>query len=192
MTAAARHVYEWLAELLEYPGPETLAVAEAARAALAARNAAAAEAVEAFATFAAGLDARELEELYVRTFDVFAPCCLDVGWQLFGETYKRGAFLVKMRGALRRHGIESAPELPDHLPVVLRLLARLSDEDDPRGLAEEALLPAIAKMRGSFKDPSHPYARLLEATALALAADFSLELPRPALPVLQPAQEAQP
>ena len=68
------------------------------------------------------LGSTELEELYTRTFDINPVCSLEVGWHLFGEDYNRGAFLVRMRGLLREHGIEEGAELPDHLESVLRVL----------------------------------------------------------------------
>jgi nitrate reductase delta subunit len=176
---APAHPYDLLAELLEYPGPDVFARAVSARAALAARSPEAAAAIEAFASDIAPLDPAEVEELFTRTFDILAPCCLDVGYQLFGETYKRGLFLVKLRQETRSHGIETGPELPDHLPVVLRLLARLEPTDDPRGLAVEAILPALGKMRATFGDGTNPYAALLAAVDAVLRADFSIaEEPR--------------
>lgn len=177
--AAPAHPYELLAALLEYPGPDLLAAAASARTALAARSPEAAAALESFACGIAPLDPGEVEELYTRTFDLLAPCCLDVGYQLFGETYQRGSFLVKLREATRRHGIETGSELPDHLPVMLRLLARLDRAGDPRGLAEEAILPALGRMRAALGDGANPYAALLAAIDTSLRADFSIaEEPR--------------
>ena len=158
-----------LAALLDYPEPDVLAQAERARGALAEWPAAAAE-LEAFAAHVAGCDPREVEELYTRTFDIMATCCLDVGYQLFGETYKRGLFLVKMRDACRRHGVDARTELPDHLPVVLRLLARLAPEDEPEELVREVLLPAVGKMLLPFHDAPNPYAGLLRAVDAVLRA----------------------
>ncbi|MBI3071389.1 MAG: molecular chaperone TorD family protein [Deltaproteobacteria bacterium] len=83
-----------------------------------------------FAEFVAGRDLRELEELYTSTFDIQGNVCLDVGYQLFGETYKRGQFIVKLRVALREAGVSEAGELPDHLPSVLRFLARRDEEEE--------------------------------------------------------------
>lgn len=179
--SSQRHPYELLAELLEYPGPGLTDAAEQCRAALAEKHPAAAQAVEDFAAWAAGVDPRDAEELYTRTFDIQAPCCLELGWQLFGETYKRGGLLVKLRVALREHDVEPGSELPDHLSVVLRLLPRLAPAEDPRGLVEEAVVPGVAKMaaalQGAASDagatPS-PYLGLLRAVDLVLRADYDV------------------
>lgn len=172
--------WELLAELLLYPDPGLVSTAEQARAAVAERCPAAAEKLERFASFVAESDPRDVEELFTRTFDIQAACCLDVGYHLFGETYKRGVFLVKMREVLRGKDIPEGSELPDHLPSMLRLLARLEEAEDPRGLCEECLVPATAKMVAGFGDKPSPYAEVLRAVLAVLRADFSIaEEPTP-------------
>jgi nitrate reductase molybdenum cofactor assembly chaperone NarJ/NarW len=151
--------YDALAELLDYPQPDLADAAERAG-------------LSDFAAWAAGVDARELEEVYTRTFDLSAPCCLELGWHLFGETYKRGEFLVRMTVAARAHGVVPGTELADHLAVVLRLLGRLGPDEDARGLVEEAVLPAIEKMIAAVAD--NPYRGLLAAVETRLRADFEL------------------
>lgn len=69
-----------------------------------------------------GLPTEALQELYTQTFDWNPDTTLDIGWHLFGENYDRGDFLVKMRGALRTHGVAESAELPDHLSHVLPLM----------------------------------------------------------------------
>lgn len=175
---SAAHPYELLAGLLCYPAPATVALASACRAALEPRCAGAAAAVGAFADAVSGLELRDQEELFVRTFDLSPSATLDLGFQLFGESYKRGIFLVKMQQAARAHGVDPGSELPDHLPVVLRLLARLEERDEPRALADEVILPAVAKVIGVLDAPEGrrtPYIDLLRATVALLKADFDID-----------------
>ena len=61
--------------------------------------------------------------------DINPECTLEVGWQLYGEDYNRGAFLVRMRAWMRSVGVEERGELPadlaaDDAEVVGRHLAR--------------------------------------------------------------------
>lgn len=91
-------------------------------------------------------DVRDLEERYAAVFDFNPARTLDLGYQLFGETYKRGVFLVMMKESVLAHEIDTGSELPDHLPSVLRLLADLAPEEEPRELAEEVILPAVEKI----------------------------------------------
>lgn len=165
-----------LAELLEYPGPDLVGTAERCRGALAAHCPEAARNVELFAAFAAGEDPRALEELYTRTFDLTPERTLDLGFQLFGESYKRGIFLVRIQQAVREAGIEIGHELADHLPLVLRLLARTADPVSARDLADEVILPAVARVLGAFGQvhDENPYRLLLEATRDFLAQHYDI------------------
>lgn len=190
-------VYDALARLCEYPGEDTPVVAQALVAALeappaavlgthpvAALGAGAATSASgtndrcipiarAFGAFVGDLPLHDLEEIYVRTFDLHAAVCLDVGYQLFGETYKRGAFLVTMKGAARRHDLQGTVELSDHLSVALRLLGRLAPEEDPDELVRDALIPALAKMRLGLGKQRAGYALLLDLVDAVLRADFA-------------------
>src|SRR3972149_5384978 len=71
----------------------------------------------------------ELEESFTRTFDLNPVCCLEVGWQLYGEDYNRGSFMVEMRQRIRSHGITETLELPDHLSNLLPLLGRMEPQE---------------------------------------------------------------
>lgn len=172
-------VLEHVAELLEYPTPGLMATVQAARRAAGSGMPALTAALDRFEAHVAGSSPSELEEVYTRTFDLQAPCCMDIGYQLFGENYARGMFLVRMRGEARAHGIDVGSELPDHLPVVLRLLAVLGPNEDPRGLVEEAILPATQKMVAAFgaKHSDSPYKVLLASLVEWLAVEFSLAVP---------------
>jgi nitrate reductase assembly molybdenum cofactor insertion protein NarJ len=92
---------------------------------------------------------------------------------------------VTMRGALRQHGVDEGSELPDHLPAALRLLPRLTPEEEPRALVTEALLPALGKMRAAARGAELPYGRLLDLCEgwlrLAFDAPPGHEPARPAL-----------
>ena len=119
----------------------------------------------------AGLGVSELEELYTRTFDINPVCSLETGWHLFGEDYNRGAFLVRMRGLLRQHGIEEGAELPDHLESALRVLA-VMDAGDAADMAREFILPAVLKMRTPFKEGDNPYGAVLAEVERFLRATY--------------------
>lgn len=183
MTARGAHLYEQLAELLGYPSGSLVGAAERCRAAIAGQSPAAAEALATFAADVAGLGPSELEELYARTFDLNQTRCLDLGYQLFGETYKRGSFLVKMKEAVSAHGVSAGVELPDHLPVVLCLLPRLAEGEEPRELVGEVVLPVVEKLIRTFTDEDGGYRALLQAIKFVLMADYGIAkvAPPPAL-----------
>ncbi len=104
-----------------------------------------------------------LEELYVQTFELSPACCLETGWQLFGELYERGEFLVYLRGLLREHQIAESTELPDHLTHVLPLLAKMKPEEAAT-LYTDFIGTALDKMLTAIQGKDNPYELLLRAT----------------------------
>ncbi|MBW4493834.1 MAG: molecular chaperone TorD family protein [Oscillatoria princeps RMCB-10] len=86
------------------------------------------------------------------------------GYHLFGESYKRGEFLAKLKQKYRARGFtEESSELADHLTVLLRFIASLPPEDIlAQELVEDCLVPALHKMNEGFKE-GNPYAQVLEA-----------------------------
>jgi nitrate reductase delta subunit len=123
--------------------------------------------LELIARFAESATLGEAEELYVRTFDANAERALEVGWQVFGEQYERGAFLVDLRGRMRDLGVAETTELPDHLTQVLRLVARMTP-DDARTLADRAVLRSLERVRGHLGEDD-PYRGVIDAVGKALA-----------------------
>lgn len=117
------------------------------------------------------LSTEERQELYTRTFDINPVCSLEIGWQLFGEEYHRGALLVRLRGELRRHGIEESTELPDHLTHVLSLLDRMAPAE-AQSFAACCVIPAVDKMLVAFEDAQNPYGEVLLAVGLFLKQRF--------------------
>jgi nitrate reductase delta subunit len=109
----------------------------------------------------------DCEELYVRTFDANAERALEVGWQVFGEQYERGAFLVDLRGHMRALGVAETTELPDHLTQVLRLVGRM-DDAEARTLVDRAVSRSLARVRGAI-DAGNPYGGAIDAVTKALA-----------------------
>ena len=92
----------------------------------------------------------DMQELFLRSFDVQAITTLDIGFILFGEDYKRGKLLVNLNEEHRKAGNDCETELSDHLPNMLRLLAKMQDEAMRTEMAIFLLLPAFEKMISEF------------------------------------------
>ncbi len=182
-------MYTELATLFSYPQPEYHQHARGCLHAIGRLPAAAASQFQEFCDGIADLNCEELQELFTRTFDLNPLCTLEIGWQLYGEDYARGALLVKMRQQLRESGIPETGELPDHLSHALSLLAKL-DPDEAQEFASVYVLSAIDKMRKAWKEHRNAYACLLESTFELLKVRFPYDplrnpAPLPELRVLQ-------
>lgn len=154
--------YDLLASLVAYPQVGYASRLEECARKLAEEHPQAGTFLQPFLEHARGLTVEDLEELYTRTFDINPVCCLEVGWQLFGEEYERGSFLVKMRKMLREANLAESTELPDHLVHVLALLGQL-DRDGADELAASAVLPALKKMLDGLAGKDNPYENVLKA-----------------------------
>ncbi|MBI4567617.1 MAG: molecular chaperone TorD family protein [Planctomycetes bacterium] len=160
-------LYDALAGALHYPGADLPARLDRGRAAVARGFPEASKLFDAFARALSRATPEAAEETYTRAFDLNPLCALEVGWHLYGEDYARGAFLVSMRGLLRRHGVEESGELPDHLTLLLPLLGRLAGEEADT-FAERHLLPALRKMIEGVVGHDSPYEDLLKAIYLVV------------------------
>jgi len=83
-----------LGELLRYPSADYLSRLD--RACAESEPDESRALLEQFRAQAAAMSLEELQELYTRTFDLSPLCSLEAGWQLYGEDYARGSFLVYM------------------------------------------------------------------------------------------------
>jgi len=165
-----RELFDTLAALLRYPDDTTASLRSRLGNVLQSQERGteprpSGSGLEEFARAAAALSVEELQELYVRTFEMTPDACLDIGWHLFGENYERGEFLVRMRQTLRRCGVAESSELPDHLSHVLAALGRMENDEAVR-FVEECLQPALAKIISALD--GHPYQALLRGVESAL------------------------
>ncbi len=146
-------VYRLFAALLEYPTADLEQHARDCCDLLAAAGSPAAALLVRFWRYVQAASPERMEELYTRTFDLQVICSPYVGYQLFGESYKRGAFMARLNEGYRARGYAAGNELPDHVAVVLRYLALGAEDEFSRALLAEGLQPALAKMAQTSVQP---------------------------------------
>lgn len=144
--------YEELSKLFEYPHTEAacedwLSVCRS----IAATLPFAVNVIEPFAEFIRNSTLTEIQELFLRSFDVQAITTLDIGYILFGEDYKRGELLVNLNREHREAGNVCETELSDHLPNVLRLIPKIQDAELREELVQVLVIPAMEKMIAEFE-----------------------------------------
>jgi len=118
-----------------------------------------------------GLPIEELQELYTSTFDLKPVCTMEIGYHLFGDNYKRGVFLANLRKMESPYDLGQDRQLPDYLPVLLRLLARI-EHDELRGdLIGQCVVPGMETMFKELDRENNPFADLVAATMMILESD---------------------
>ncbi|MBV8600653.1 MAG: molecular chaperone TorD family protein [Candidatus Eremiobacteraeota bacterium] len=178
-------VLELFAELLDYPHPGLVKTARECSAAVAEESADAAKRLEEFAAFLERTSFDLLEEIFTGTFDLNAMRHPYIGYHLFGEAYKRSVFMLELRDRYGKIGFDHGTELPDHIAVMLRFMARCPDREAVAELARDALLPSVEPMmappeieelaeedRPPVFDIGDDYSRVLDALRLILASRF--------------------
>ena len=167
ITATSFAILGKFGEILSYPGEGYIAEVEACRNIASEIDPEAARCLGEFSARVRGLTLEEAQELYVQTFDLNPVCALEVGWQLYGDNYDRGNFLVKMRQELEQYRVAENVELPDHLCHLLPLLARM-DAETAGSFARASVIPALNKMLAAFEGKNSPYENVLKGLSRIL------------------------
>ena len=146
------------ADILDYPAPGLAGKAAECAALIGAAQPEAVGLLESFRSFAEENSLGKLQEIYSGFFDLNSICHPYVGYQLFGENYKRSAFLLGLKKAYRAEGFEgSTSEIPDRLSVVLRFIAHSKGGEEIDELLNRGLLPALARMTTKPESDGHQH-----------------------------------
>lgn len=163
---AMRHELDAVASAYRYPTPSSLERLIAAVAAL--RVGDVQRHLRRFTAAVGVLSLGEWEELHTSTLDLSAPVAPYVGHVVWGENYRRGAFMADLQAAMTAAGIHLDGELPDHIEPILRYLAVA---DEPLPDLVEVLPRAVVDMEHTLRAaaPDNPYRHLLAATVACAA-----------------------
>ncbi len=160
----ALSLFAHFADLLEYP---TVSIYEHADRCVRLLADQCPTASEAFSGFHRWVDQEQIgrvEEIYTSAFDLQGVCCPYVGYHLFGDSYKRSLFMAQLNHGYHEKRFSCGCELPDHLVVILRFLARGDSDEFSQALLSEGLASAIGKMVQAFDaDGAHPYGQLIKS-----------------------------
>ncbi|MDQ3776090.1 MAG: nitrate reductase molybdenum cofactor assembly chaperone [Pseudomonadota bacterium] len=158
-------IYKLLSVLLEYPNaelPEHLAEIEKMIGGLEQSTPEDQQSLLNFIAWAQTLPLTELQEHYVKTFDLKPDNALYLTHHLFEEQDRaRGPALVKLSEYFQAQGytIEKG-ELPDYLPLLLEYVSTLPDEQNARQFLHQAVEVAALLAR-NLENMESPYALLL-------------------------------
>jgi nitrate reductase delta subunit len=113
------------------------------------------------------LTLEQWEELHTVTLDLSPLFVPYVGHVVWGENYRRGAFMADLARAQTAAGVDAAGELPDHLEPILRYL---DAGPSPMSDLVEILPQALARMIGDLHsaDAKNPYRHVLRAVSAVI------------------------
>jgi nitrate reductase molybdenum cofactor assembly chaperone NarJ/NarW len=103
---------------------------------------------------------REIQELYVATFDLKAKTGLYLTAHELGDSTRRGAALIKLQKMINQAGFERMEgELVDYIPMLIEFLAVAPETKDKEQLLYR-LAVALGRVQNNLEDDS-PYTKLL-------------------------------
>ncbi|KAA1417800.1 nitrate reductase molybdenum cofactor assembly chaperone [Nocardioides humilatus] len=120
-----------------------------------------------FLDWFAASDPQEVEQHYVRTFDLRRRSGLYLTYYLHGDTRKRGLALLTLKQRYRAQGLRLRDgELPDLLPLVLEFAAVAGPGDGEAPLRQHRR--GLEVLRAALEEAGSPYRYLLDAVIGAL------------------------
>lgn len=177
VNAVTTEMYSLLSEITDYPQPGLEVKVRNCAELLEISHPKAAAEMRRFLEFVEKEPHSRLEEIYTSTFDINPICPPYIGHHLFGETHKRGEFMVKLKKDFGVYNFSPEGELPDHLSVLLGFLAVLEDEYSAQSLIRECMVPALEKMEASGKRDGSTYHSVIRAVFLVLQDELKTEQP---------------
>jgi len=165
--------YKNIADLFRYPTADTLKSIQLVSEFLAENDVVLSAKFEPFVEFYINKEMTDLEEYYIKTFDVQATCHLDIGYIIFGDDAKRGRFLYHVKEEQEKIGNDCGTDLADFLPNVLTLLSKTTDSVLVEELSVSILLPAVKKMVQKLENDNNIYKIPVEILISMLEVDFS-------------------
>lgn len=149
-TAAQKYeLFKLLAAVLSYPTPALEGQVAKCISILETCQPEAATELEKFQELASSEGQGRLEEIYSAVFDLSPSCPPYAGYYLFGDTHKRGDFMVKLKEDFISHGFDVTGEMPDHMAVLLEFIAVLNDNEEAGALISDCLVPALTEMESA-------------------------------------------
>lgn len=151
-------VLRLFADILDYPAPGLAHKTAECAALVRVAQPQAAALLESFRGFAEEHPLGKLQEVFSGFFDLNSICHPYVGYQLFGENYKRSVFMIGLKKSYRAEGFEAdANEMPDRLSTVLRFAAQSKDGEQIDDLLGRGLLPALERMTTKPETEGHQH-----------------------------------
>jgi len=163
-------LYRCFSELLDYPTQNLVEQTRTCINLLKRDYPQAAEKMASFLKFAESTPLGSLEQIYTGTFDINPACHIFAGHILFGESFKRGAFMAQLEEEYQKQGFDTQNELADHVPVLFKFLCTLEQNETlAKELISECLIPVFQKMNDNFEEnSSNPYVPVLRSALIVL------------------------
>ncbi len=170
MSVKVKSLYEYFADILQFPDEGMRGKIEVAIKALSEQPQYPKEATEEMGKFLEEVESLPLDDLqgiYSYTFELTAEYTLDLGHFLY-DGFKRSNYLASLKAMYRENGFPydevAKGELPDHMPVLLTFLGTLENKELKQDVTESFLIMALEKLDKNFeKNKGNLFCHLIKA-----------------------------
>ena len=170
MSVREKSLYESFADLLGFPREDIKLRVQACTKAIAEHAEYPPEALQEMKHFGSELEKLTIDDLqgiYSYTFELTSEYTLDLGHYLY-DGFKRSNYLASLKAMYRENEFPfdevALGELPDHLPVLLRFLSVVKEEDLKKDVRESFVIMALEKLNKNFeRTSSNVYSHLINS-----------------------------
>jgi len=170
MSVKVKSLYEFFADVLQYPDEDLKAKIEVTMETLSRCPQYGPEVMDAMRKFLEEVERLPLDDIqgiYSYTFELTSEYTLDLGHFLY-DGFKRSNNLASLKAMYRENGFPydevAKGELPDHMPVLLAFLGTLENSELKQEVTESFLIMALEKLNKNFeRNKGNLYSHLIDA-----------------------------
>lgn len=133
-------------------------------------------AIDALVEFLRTSNLPRIQEEYVRAFDLSPLCFPYLSHHLFGDSFRRGAYMVKLKEIYREKGYNPPQkELPDHLGVVMEFLSYMASTksyEERREIITNYIIDGLKQMWRRVENVNTPYKHLVYSSYTLCSVDI--------------------
>jgi len=94
----------------------------------------------------------EIQEIYIKSFEIQSIVTLNIGYLIYGDDYKRAELLINLNNEYKKNNIKCENDLSDYLPNILIFLSKCKNMALINEFISNFLMPALKVMIDEF-DP---------------------------------------
>jgi len=92
----------------------------------------------------------EIQEIYIKSFEIQSTVTLNIGYLIYGDDYKRAELLINLNNEYKKINIKCENDLSDYLPNILVFLSKCKNIVLINEFVSSFLIPSLKVMIDEF------------------------------------------
>ncbi len=93
----------------------------------------------------------EIQEIYIKSFEIQSIVTLNIGYLIYGDDYKRAELLINLNNEYKNINIKCENDLSDYLPNILIFLSKCTNINLINEFVSNFLIPSLKVMIDEFE-----------------------------------------